>query len=123
MRIIYYPEGSESTGPVRKLIKQLKKNRPDLFALTQSTLQRVERELDLESLISQEQVAPIHSKKPIYEFRIPPKKPGGVVRLYFCYKKDDPNTIVILSGELKKRTRSDPEKINQAKQRYEEASK
>lgn len=41
-----------------------------------------------------------------FEMRIPPQQRGGVVRIYFVRAWKDPNSLVLLDAELKKRTSS-----------------
>ena len=60
-----------------------------------------------------------HISEPIMEFRIPPTKSGGVVRLYFSYLNKEKDSIIILSAERKNgRSKADPKKIKQAISRY-----
>ena len=62
-----------------------------------------------------------YSSVPIFEFKIPPRRREGVARLYFAYKRNDSNTIVILSAEKKQGTKkADRMKVKQAEQRYNE---
>ncbi len=59
---------------------------------------------------------------PLYEIRIPKRRRGGVVRLYFGYAIGVRPTIVLLAGEVKRNMRSKPHPavISHAIQRYTE---
>ena len=107
-----------------KFFKKLKDERPPaLWVLVKTTLEKVENSSNLDDLERQGWVERMpYLKVPIYEFKIPPKKrKEGVARLYFAYKKNDPNTIIILSAEKKHgKIKADSEKIKQAEQRYNE---
>lgn len=127
MKIIYYPnliDKEGGTGPISRFFKNLKKERPPiLWTMVQATLEKVEKSSNLNDLIRQGWVEHMSfSSAPIYEFKIPPKKrKGGVTRLYFAYKKNDSNTIVILSAEKKHgKIKADRGKVKQAEQRYNE---
>ncbi len=89
--------------------------------MSRQTIEFVTNASDLKVLENKGWVERIKSSKySIYEFKIPPQKRGGVVRLYFAYKKNKANTIIILAAELKKRAKANQEKIKQAEQRYQE---
>ena len=124
MKIIHYPEHAfeKESGSVGRFLKNLRKDRPDLWSMVNRTLNSVaDGTNNLERLKSQGWVGNIsYSKYSLFEFRIPPRKKGGVVRLYFAHKKGTPKTIVILSAELKKKSEVRSEKIKQAEQRYQE---
>lgn len=124
MKIIHYPDQDDlddKSGVIGRFFKILKKQRPDLWVLVREVMEKVKKSPDLELFKRQKIVDHIsYSKFPLYEFRIPPKKSGGVVRLYFAHKENDPKVIVILSAELKKEKKASPEKIKQAEQRYQE---
>ena len=38
----------------------------------------------------------------LYEIRVPKTCSGGVVRIYYCYPPGEPNTLELLTAELKK---------------------
>lgn len=124
VKIIYYPDREDledKSGPIGRFLKDLRKDRPDLWAIVYQTMKSIRTRADLETLKRQRWAAQIsYSKCPLYEFRIPPQKRGGVVRLYFAHKKNNPETICILSAELKKGKKANSEKIKQAEQRYQE---
>lgn len=119
MKIAFY---NGSTGPINRFLKKLEKRRPDLFALIRETLEKVKNSPNLNDLKKQGWVERLpYLKAPIFEFRIPPKKPGGVTRLYFGYENNNPESIHILSAEEKKGTKkANKEKIKQAEIRYKE---
>jgi hypothetical protein len=124
MNVIFCPNlhGLDDVeGQFKKLFQYLRKKHPDLFALVRTTIEEVEKKSNIDMLIRQEKVALLnYAKVPLYEFRIPPQRRGGVVRLYFGYKKNDKNTIVILAGELKHKKESDSVKIKLAEKYYKE---
>lgn len=124
LEIVYYPDQDsleDPLGPIGRFYKDLRKSHPDLWALVHQATKSVKDAPDLESLKNQKWVERIsYSNYPLYEFRIPPQRRGGVVRLYFAYKKNNSKTIVILSAELKKGKKANPEKIKQAEKRYQE---
>lgn len=93
-----------------------------MWSLVNRTLSSItDGTTNLELLKTQKWVSNIsYSKYPLFEFRIPPRRRGGVVRLYFAHKRGNPNTIVILSAEFKKKSEAKPEKIKQAEKRYQE---
>lgn len=104
MRIVTFPDlrplrGGE--GPVQKFLSSLRRKRADLWTLVDQLMRAVK---DLENLKPYEQSEVVGKlgeiKAPLYEFRIPKTKRGGVVRIYFCYK--EPGCIVLLDAELKK---------------------
>ncbi len=126
MRVVYYPdqENIESgKGPSLHDLDKIKKKRPDLWALVYETMKKVKKADNLDFLKNKKEpwVAPLkYSKKPVHEFRIPPIKSGGVVRLYFIYDPIDTDKIIICSSELKKKTKGNPTKIKAAEEIYEE---
>lgn len=128
MNVIYYPDKTEINtkeehkGPVVRFLEDLSEKQPDLWALVNETMDLVKRSSNLRALENNKWIRNLKGiKLPIKEFRIPPKRQRGVVRLYFAYKKNDSNTIFILSGELKQgKIDADEIKIKQAEQRYKE---
>ena len=125
MKVINYPDSSdieETTGPLSRFYKDLKRNYPKLWSLVRETLEKVERSSNLNDLERQGWVERLpHLNVPIYEFRIPPTKKGGVARLYFGYLKKTSSTIMILSAEIKQgKSKANEDKIKQAVQRFKE---
>lgn len=123
MNLIYYNDiidiqSSDATGPVKRFFKDLARQ-PQLFAMVRNTMAKVKNSddlNDLNDLINQGWVSRLaNCDYPIYEFRIPPQRRQGVVRLYFAYKKSSLNTIIILSAEIKSRREANTEKLNKQK--------
>jgi len=125
MRVFYWPywkEEEKAEGSLDDFLSKLKlEKHADLWALARKTIEEAEKPKGLEILKANQRVGPLKGvKEPIWEFRIPPRKRGGVVRIYFCHKKEDHNCIICLDAELKKRAESSPQKIQSAKLRYRE---
>lgn len=122
MKVVYFPDRKDSKGPVIRFLEKLKKERPELWTLVDQTLKKVERSSSLDDLIRQRWVGHLKKiKAPIFEFRIPPRKQGGVIRLYFAYKENDSSTIVILSAERKQgKNEANKDDIKSAEKRYKE---
>lgn len=124
MNIVYYVDiedinDKNAVGPIKHFFKNLKNQKPDLFSLTMKTMEKVEEYRNLDILERQNRVSKLKNcDQPIYEFRIPPRRRGGVVRLYFGYKQNNNDTIIILSAEFKKKSEANKEKIKQAESRY-----
>ena len=124
---MYYPSCTENEtekGPIENFLSTLQKKRSDLWSLVDETLRKVGEAENLDALIKSKYVGRLkRQKEPIFEFRIPPTKKGGVVRIYFCYKKKERNCIILLDAELKKRSEAAGEKIKEACKRYREINK
>ena len=124
MKIIYYRDSTNyenATSSIKKFFSKLQKKRPDLWTMTMNTLKKIETESNyIKILEGNEGVSRLrYTKEPIFELRIPPTKGGGVVRLYFGYKKNNNNIIYIFSAELKKGTsEASAEKIKQSEEHY-----
>lgn len=127
MKITFYPDyedikeitsiDSLVSGSIGRLFKDLKKEKPPkLWIMVRNTMEKVTSVSNLDMFKSNEWVKHIDGK--IWEFRIPPTKQGGVIRLYFGYKAED--HIIILSGERKTKKEADQNKIDDAKKRYKE---
>jgi hypothetical protein len=129
MRVILYPDGSEEltgSGPVRRCLKDLLKQRPPkLWTLVAALLKNVRDAPSLDGFRDQGWVERLsHVEEPIFSFRIPPGKlKGGVVRIYFGYDENAQDTIVLLAAEHKTTTHDDPGIIRQAVMRYRETCK
>ena len=129
MRIIFWPDESEDQtkggGPVRKFLKDLRKHQPKLLAFVWKTFKKVEKSPNLSDLERQKWVQRLQNvPERIYEFRIPPTQRGGVVRIYFAYKPNDPDTIILLSAEKKQGTsHANREKTQQAIERFRKMMK
>ena len=128
MNVVFYPDKTDleinvNKGPVVNKIKDITKNRPKLFALISRTMDDVKIHKNLDKYNSNEWVTPLKGiKEPIFEFRIPPRDKKGVIRLYFAYKKNNQNTIIILSAEIKQGGKCEANKddIKRAIERYKE---
>jgi hypothetical protein len=129
MKITFYPDSSEieddakfdtiSSGQVGRLFKELRKKRPDLNSLVKKLLKKVYEKESIQFLFDTGEMD--HLSGDIYEFRIPPQKSGGVVRLYFGYKEK--NHIVVYKGELKKGRAADQDLIDSAQKIHNEVCK
>jgi len=128
MNVILFPDiidtvnTKEQKGPVLRFLDKLKKERPDLWTLVYQTMDKVRNASDLTFLVRQKWVEKLKGTKlPIWEFRIPPQKRGGVVRSYFAYKKNCQNTIIILSVEKKQgKSEANKDDIQRAEKRDKE---
>ncbi len=119
--ILYQDNIENNKGSVVRFLEKLRNERPDLWTQVSVTLNKVMESSNLGIFERQGRVEKLkRTSVPIYEFKIPPTRKGGVVRLYFAFKKNDLNTIHILSAELKHKKEPDPIKIKQAEQRYKE---
>ena len=117
-------KAEDQRGPVYRFLKKLLKDRPDLWALTNSTLKEAQKLDDLKYFEKNKWVGKLKKEdSPVNEFRIPPAKRGGVVRIYFAYINNKPKSIMLLSAELKHKKSSNNEKVAQAVKRYKEMCK
>jgi hypothetical protein len=134
MEISLYPDNSfdenksnlceNESGSFNKFFKNLKKEYPALFALTRNTLKDVKKADDLSLWENNKRAGRLKwVKEPIWEFRIPPTRSGGVVRLYFGYDKHNKRKIHILQAEVKHDTEANPEKVKSAIDRFKEVCK
>jgi hypothetical protein len=125
MQVVLYQDSSRisgSSGGIQNFFKSLEKD-PQLWTMVHEIYKKVQKSQDLGLFERNGIVKRLHGvSKPIYEFRIPQtNRKGGVARLYFGYKKNSADKIVILSAEIKDgKTKSDKTKIQQAIQRYKE---
>ena len=118
MRVKIYPDDGEKRDILHHLYKELRRQ-PDLFSLVKKTMERVEKMKDLDMLSKEKWAGRLKGTKySIFEFRIPPRRRGGVVRIYFSYFPMKKDTIILLSAELKKKSKANPEKIREAEKRY-----
>ena len=130
MTVVFYKDltnEEKGSGPMARFFKALRKERPpQLWSLVKETIEDVRKASDLKALERLGWVEKMPKTKcRLYEFRIPPNRQKGVVRMYFGYSEKDPQKIIILSAEIKKngRKKADPEKISQAEARYKEVCK
>jgi len=121
MVIHYWPyplEAEDAPGSVHGFIDGLAKDEPVLFALVAQTLTTLGRDgNDLDSILQSWSERMKTKSCPLWELRIPPKRTGGVVRLYFCFDPDNHGGIVILDGEVKKNNNAKPQHEARAKSR------
>lgn len=134
VRIEFYPDYSQdmekdsSKGPVRRELEDLKKLYPTVFAMVKTIFTNLENgESSIEELVKTEIFGKLSNTNgcTLWEFRIPPKGRSGVFRAYCSKNEEDAGgekklVITIYSAEIKKnfKAKADPEKINQACQRY-----
>ncbi len=122
VKIGYYP-GKPEEDPVdastRKWIEKLKRKKPDLYSIAMKVLKKMEESDSLQPFIDQGIVAQLSN--PLWEIKIPKKKAGGVVRLYFCKVPHREGYIHILEHEIKNgRTNPDSNILKSARKRYKE---
>lgn len=121
MRIVTFPAlrplyGGE--GPVQKFLSSLKRKRADLWTLVDQQMRTARNLENLRAFELAEIVGRLGEvKAPLYEFRIPKTRRGGVVRIYFCYRTEEPGCIILLDAELKKGHAAN---IDSAEKRYRE---
>jgi len=109
--IEYYPEdiGGQDVARIKKFVQKGLSKRRDLKILVEKFLQKVEESSSLQPFFDSQQVVALEfvtmnygrEKTRLYEMRIPPKRSGGVVRIYFIQCKDDDRRILLLDGEIK----------------------
>lgn len=108
MKIVLYPEGlPDKSTPIYELLKSLERDHPREVALFKSVKKELESSSDMTKFDLLKKLGYIeHLKGELWEFKIPPKKKGGVLRIYFCFSKIERQKIVLLGGELKKRKKA-----------------
>jgi len=124
--VLFWPQTDDSVGAnvsVEDFLSKLKlkKKHPDLWALVRRTIEKAEKPGGLQALEDSEYLGSLRGiREPIWEFRIPPKnRRGGVVRIYFCFKRGS-DCIICLDAELKKKVESSSQKIHSAQLKYRE---
>jgi hypothetical protein len=122
MKVLFWPhwrQVEENAGNLKEFLKKLKIERryPDLFALAKATIQEAERPEGLEALIETKRALMLRHQIGIWEFRIPPTRRGGVLRIYFCKPRGRPDRIVCLEAEVKKDAESSPTKVESARRK------
>jgi hypothetical protein len=121
MLISFYRESTDiENSVIYKFFKKLQRSNPDLWSLTWRTLKDAEKSSNLQNFRKDWVERLPNVAVPLFEFRIPPQRRGGVVRLYFGYKKSSLNSIEILTAELKHKTKANQDTIDQAIKRYKE---
>jgi len=108
MKIVLFPERlPDEDTPIYELLKSLERDHPREAALFKSIKNKLENSTDMTKFDQLRKLGYIERlKDELWEFRIPPKKKGGVLRIYFCFSKIERQKIVLLDGELKKRKRA-----------------
>ena len=87
MKVLYWPQLDERKTPevsLEDFHSKLKRKRPDLWAMVRETIKQAEKPGGIEALRKSQWVSRLSGSDPIWEFRIPPTKRGGEVRIYFC---------------------------------------
>jgi len=104
VKLVWYPSYLENDddASVKAFIRKDLAKYQDLRLRVDSFLKKLAVLQDLQPLFSSEQLAPVHDG--LYEMRIPQRRRGGVVRIYYCIGQDDKDTLVLLDAELKKET-------------------
>jgi hypothetical protein len=126
MKVTFYPgsEDIEGSHGIEKLISELRRKYPRLWSLVRTTIDKISSEnvTNLDLYIRMNWVSRLsHIEEPLYEFRIPPKAKGGVVRLYFAYVH---GSVMVLSGEIKiGKSNANSTKISTAVTKYREVFK
>ncbi len=116
MRIIIYPDTdfNDSFG----LIGKLTRSDMQLHTLMVETLKNYDEEKHKRLCKDKNRIRKLSHIEAIHEYRIPPTRKKGVLRLYFCYHQGD---IYILTGEIKKGNgKADKNKIQLAYKKYKE---
>ena len=126
MKVFFYPgsEDLEGSHGIEKLLEELRKKYPRLWSLVRRTINEISAEnvTNLDLYIRKNWVSRLSNvEEPLYEFRIPPKAKGGVVRLYFAYVH---RSVMVLSGEIKiGKSNANSAKISSAVTKYREVFK
>jgi len=121
MRLQFYPEPPDSTeeGAIQSFIRKDLKKRPDLRLLVEDFFDKVRNAQSLDPFFRNQTIAPLkYINGDLYEMRIPQKRGGGVVRIYFIKHPGDDGLLVLLDGELKKDTA--PGKTGRAEKRMKD---
>ena len=120
MKIIFYPEGlRKDKNYPEKTLSSLKKEHSDLYSKVHLVLQKIRNgdRRTLSDLGKQKIYKPLGEG--IFEFRIPPRAKGGVVRVYFTFSRTEKDTIIILDIECKKKKKGKIGKALERKREYD----
>jgi len=101
---------------VEAFIEKDLKKRPDLYSLVHKFLKRIKQTECLDEYYKTKQLYKLEGQ--LHEMRIPIKRRGGVVRIYFCYNPEDSLNLILLDAELKHKTK--PERLDNAKKRLKQ---
>lgn len=104
MKLIWYPAFLESDegASVKAFIRKDLAKHQDLRLRVEAFLAQLKDLQDPQPLFNTEQLAPVRDG--LFEMRIPKRRRGGVVRIYYCFDNDDRKTWVLLDAELKHET-------------------
>ena len=125
MKVLFWPywnQADEGTGNLEGFLTKLKlqAKHPKLYALAKATVRKAGDPGGLEAQRQSGYAAKLRHESDLWEFRIPPKRRGGVLRIYFCILSKPSECIVCLDSELKKRANSSGQKVDSARQRLRE---
>ncbi|HQL06034.1 MAG TPA: hypothetical protein PLU33_12950 [Treponemataceae bacterium] len=115
MTFTWYPQflDAEAAPKVKEFLDKELKKRPDLYQLTKDFLKKLKKVESLDEYYKTEIMEKLDGH--LHEMKIPKKRPGGVVRIYFCYNPEDSLNLILLDAELKHKTK--PERLDNAKKR------
>lgn len=118
MKYSWYPLFLDPTAKEKVQIfiqKDLKKYH-DLQLRVRDFLALVKKTENLEPYYKSQEISKLDGA--LQEMRIPPRRRGGVVRIYFCLNPEDSQEIMLLDAELKHETA--PGRTDIAKKRLKE---
>lgn len=118
MTFTWYPQNidPEEAPSVEVFIEKDLKKRHDLYSLVNKFLKRIKQTECLDEYYKTKQLYKLEGQ--LHEMKIPKKRPGGVVRIYFCYNPEDSLNLILLDAELKHKTK--PERLDNAKKRLKQ---
>jgi len=118
MRYSWYPQFLDPEAPakVQRFIEKDLKKYPDLQLRVRAFLVSVKKVDALEIYYTSVEIVKLGGG--LLEMRIPPKRRGGVVRIYFCLNPEDSQELILLDAELKHET--EPDRTDIAKKRLQE---
>jgi len=104
MRYTWYPVflDPDATPKVKIFLRKDLKKYPDLLLRVQDFLKKVEQVTRLDQYYKTGEMEKLEGN--LHEMRIPPKRRGGVVRIYFCVNPEDAQELILLDAELKHET-------------------
>ncbi len=127
MKVYFYPQLDEKKTPkvsLEDFLSNLRLDHPDLWTLVRKTIEQAEKPEGIDVLRKSQRVSILRGlQDPIWEFRIPPRRRGGVVRIYFFFNKGDSDSIICLNAEFKKVIESSRQKILAAQRIYQKIQK
>ena len=105
MRIRHWPQDRPEdlkNGPVAKVLQVIIKRDPQLWDFVREQLQKAgQEETTLAQFESQGWAERLRYTKGLYEFKFPPQRRQGVMRIYFCFDPHIRNCIWLLEAEYK----------------------